>query len=329
MLLNYFVLFLFIVTLIVLIRLYIQKNTVALSKPLPLANNNSEMNQYTQRFNAEWPSHLETKISKQMVNEFPHISKIEIPNLWYELKTYLYLASLVKTLPMFSKEIDLVWHEMLEHEEEYNAFCKRFCGHIIEHHPHDTPKHLPKERAFFNILYRGMFPTSESNHYWGSFVSEEDQMSQWINRIETDPDDVYEETCNKNTSSQSDKVYLSFLQSNQKEIQYCRTLIAERQNTASIPSNDLVWLYSLGAISGTFYEEDLDDLKTNSFSDNAMFNTSSSSLFHKKSEDNYIDSDNNLATHSSSNSNDNSSYDSHSSSSCSSSSCSSCSSCSS
>ncbi|MDX1806607.1 MAG: hypothetical protein R3267_06250 [Paenisporosarcina sp.] len=268
-----------------------RNTTVKISKPLTTPQNgNSAASQYISLFNDAWPHQTESQISKDILKDFPNISANDLPGLWYELKKYLYLASLVKNLPMFSNDVDLVWHEFLEHEDEYNSFCLRFCGHIIEHKPHDKPKHLPKERAFFDILYRGMFHLEDNNYYWGDFFSEKQDVVQWTEKIEKDMDYVLDTTHNRKTNPVGKKVYREFLEFGQREIK--KSYI---KNNTSIQNEGLL-PFSLLAFSGYLYmDED------------------------KKENDTYFNGDNK----------DNSLSDNNSHSSCSTSSCSSCSSCSS
>lgn len=295
---------------------------VNISKPLANPHKvNSAASQYISLFNEAWSYQLESKISQEILKEFPHISANDLPGLWYELKKYLFLASLVKNLPMFSNDVDLVWHEFLEHEDEYNSFCLKFCGHIIEHHPHDKPKHLPKERALFDILYRGMFHISDSNHYWGSFFSEKKEAIQWADLIEKDMNFVLDSTHNRKTTMLGKKVYRDFLEFGQREIKKSNTM----RNISN--QNDGLLPYSLLAMSGFLYMDDTEEIsKKKAYPSDTSYTPSYSTPIEKKDQ-NHEESDTN--SHGDNNGNDNSSSDSGSTSSCSTSSCSSCSSCSS
>ena len=66
-------------------------------------------------------------------------NKEEINEAFEELKKYFWLGryshSIGKSLPMYSKKIDAVWHQFILFSREYMAFCNHFFGEYIHHAP--------------------------------------------------------------------------------------------------------------------------------------------------------------------------------------------------
>ncbi|WP_203364503.1 hypothetical protein [Bacillus sp. REN10] len=125
---------------------------------------------------------LEHKLNKSLSPDF--IKKVKIRVLtnhptwtdndfdWrlFELKRYFILAKILKTVPMFSEEVDEVWHEMLMFTKEYEAFSHKFYGSFLHHTPNIETVPIPNERAFFDWMYLQLFePTANSRLLWGPF----------------------------------------------------------------------------------------------------------------------------------------------------------------
>ncbi|PWK00008.1 hypothetical protein [Tumebacillus permanentifrigoris] len=87
-----------------------------------------------------------------------------------ELKRYFVLTTLLREVPMFSDDIDEIWHEMLLYSREYEAFCKAFAGEVIHHAPHSEPAPNPNGRAWFDWVYCQLFEvTPYSIYIWKNF----------------------------------------------------------------------------------------------------------------------------------------------------------------
>ncbi len=140
------------------------------------------------QFNHAWSIKIEKTVNVKKANHT--LTTSELQERWYELKKFLFLAGVSKSLPMFSKEIDDIWHFFLEEKELYNEFCLAFIGEQIEHHPHETPKDLPDERAWFDILYLSFFSVTSRSHLWGKFVQKKKAHAQWVERILKDPEEI-------------------------------------------------------------------------------------------------------------------------------------------
>jgi hypothetical protein len=97
-------------------------------------------------------------------------------NLWsekefelylYGLKQYFLLNAVLKTVPMFSKEVYIIWHEMLMFTREYEDFCNRYIGEMIHHVPSIGKDRMEDEvkRAEFDWLYSQFFEVNEVSNY--------------------------------------------------------------------------------------------------------------------------------------------------------------------
>lgn len=149
-----------------------------------------ETKQLFKQFNQAWSYKIEKAVNVRIRKANQTLTSPELRECWHELKKFLFLASVSKGLPMFSKKIDDVWHYFLEDNSRYEEFCYRFIGGPIEHHPHEKPKHLPEERAWFDLLYLSFFPITSHSHLWGTFLHEKEEYKKWIKRIVRNPEDI-------------------------------------------------------------------------------------------------------------------------------------------
>ncbi|MDQ0916664.1 hypothetical protein [Paenibacillus sp. V4I5] len=100
----------------------------------------------------------------------PSMSDDEFACKWFELKRFFLMNLILKRTPMFSSEIDEIWHEMLMFTREYQRFGDQFAGGVIHHSPEREPKQMPGERAWFDWVYAHLFefaPTS--SRCWNGF----------------------------------------------------------------------------------------------------------------------------------------------------------------
>ncbi|WP_100330038.1 glycine-rich domain-containing protein [Bacillus xiapuensis] len=116
------------------------------------------------------PSYME-KVKERVLTHHPHWTDHDFEWRLFELKRYFILSKIVKSVPMFSDEVDEIWHEMLMFTKEYEAFSKKFYGSFLHHTPTAEVKPIPFERAFFDWMYLQLFqPSSNSRLLWGSFL---------------------------------------------------------------------------------------------------------------------------------------------------------------
>ncbi|WP_169084483.1 hypothetical protein [Paenibacillus sp. PL91] len=114
---------------------------------------------------------FESRVKDRVLKEFPRMSDKEWNWTWFELKRYFLMCGIMRSVPMYSRQVDAVWHEMLMFTREYEQFCTRFCGEMIHHAPHAagvTPH--PGERALFDWVYSELFEQAPaSGRIWGAF----------------------------------------------------------------------------------------------------------------------------------------------------------------
>lgn len=170
-----------------------------------------ETKQLFRQFNRAWSMKIEKTVNVRVKNKKHTLTDVELRERWYELKKFLLLAGISKRLPMFSKNVDDIWHFFLEEEELYNQFCLDFIGEQIEHHPHETPKLLPTERAWFDLLYLCFFNVTSRSHLWGKFMKKKKEHTIWIERIENNPKGIIESFGRHSSHAASTHTLASFL----------------------------------------------------------------------------------------------------------------------
>ncbi|MFO7289846.1 MAG: hypothetical protein C0P67_007595 [Bacillota bacterium] len=107
---------------------------------------------------------------KRRIMEKSRVGETEWRNRWFELKRFFVLTSILKRVPMYSRDVDSVWHEMLLFTRDYERFSNEFLGTYLHHDPHDQPVFDPLERTWFDWTYTLFFrPTLYSRYVWGSF----------------------------------------------------------------------------------------------------------------------------------------------------------------
>ncbi|MEZ2659397.1 hypothetical protein [Aneurinibacillus aneurinilyticus] len=88
----------------------------------------------------------------------------------FEWKRYFLMASLYKSVPMYSEDVDEIWHEMLMFTREYEKLCVSVAGEMIHHEPNIERKPDSEERALFDVMYSLLFEVqSASWDIWGNF----------------------------------------------------------------------------------------------------------------------------------------------------------------
>lgn len=171
-----------------------------------------------QRFNAAWSTTIEETTNERIRANRPELTNVELRERWHELKKFLFLAGISKKLPMFSEEVDEIWHFFLEEKALYQKFCADFIGEMIEHHPHDTPQYMPKERAWFDILYLSFFTVSSHSSLWGAFLKEDAEHQIWIGKILDHPDEIIHLFGKPTATAESIYTLKNFLQFARKQL---------------------------------------------------------------------------------------------------------------
>lgn len=112
------------------------------------------------------------QVKHRFLQENPKRSEDEFEWLLFEMKRYFIVANLLKNVPMFSKEVDEIWHEMILFTKNYERFSDKFFGEMLHHIPNTKPEPAPQERAYFDWIFSQLFEVTEfSWKVWGSFFN--------------------------------------------------------------------------------------------------------------------------------------------------------------
>jgi hypothetical protein len=116
--------------------------------------------------NGEFAQHLKARVMKK----HPEWTEQKYEWVLLEWKRYFLMASLLKSVPMYSEDVDEIWHEMLMFTCEYEMFCREVAGDMVHHVPNMNPTPDPNARAVFDIMYSLLFELhSASWELWGPF----------------------------------------------------------------------------------------------------------------------------------------------------------------
>lgn len=138
----------------------------------PLIRTDSPASELVGRLEAALPSTYQEMLKQRVLSEHPDMSGEEYEWRWQELKRFFILCAILERVPMFSKDVDEIWHEMLMYTYEYQQFSERYLGRMLHHAPNTSAEQtpLPIERAWFDTLYVDLFGWHEySAKLWGAF----------------------------------------------------------------------------------------------------------------------------------------------------------------
>ncbi|WP_142386591.1 hypothetical protein [Bacillus sp. Marseille-P3661] len=110
------------------------------------------------------------KVKKRLLEHHPKMTEDEFEWCFFELKRYFLLNSIMKQVPMFSEEVDEVWHELILFTQPYHNFTSKFYGGMLHHMPNLKGEGDPNQRALFDWVYSQLFQITEySWKTWGDF----------------------------------------------------------------------------------------------------------------------------------------------------------------
>lgn len=122
------------------------------------------------RLERAFAAHYGSTLKSRVLAKYPRMTEAEYDWKLVELKRYLLMNAVLKGVPMFSPEVDDIWHEMLLFTREYESFCEQWYGRVIHHAPHGESVPMPGERAWFDWVYAQLFvPTEYSGQIWRGF----------------------------------------------------------------------------------------------------------------------------------------------------------------
>lgn len=121
-------------------------------------------------------------------------SNEQIVKLIFEQKRFFLMAKLFKNVPMFSTDVDEVWHQMLMFTRSYQTFCENFAGRMIHHEPNVDGVDPEDARFTFDVMYHLLFKEEDfSTAAWGNLFAKaptNDFVSHWK---ESSEDELYKE----------------------------------------------------------------------------------------------------------------------------------------
>lgn len=136
---------------------------LGLASEIPLAGMAQELETAFDRL-------FEPQLKRRVLVKYPHMTEAEFDWKTLELKRYFLMNAVMRGVPMFSDDVDHIWHEMLMFTREYETFCESWYGRIVHHAPHGEGAPMPGERAWFDWIYSQLFvPTPYSARIWRGF----------------------------------------------------------------------------------------------------------------------------------------------------------------
>ncbi|USB31804.1 hypothetical protein [Paenibacillus sp. YPG26] len=137
----------------------------------PLAEPGSPAYKLSIKLESSIPAEWAHALKRRVLSEHSNMTELEYDWRWVELKRFFIMCSVLKQVPMFSRAVDEVWHEMLMYTHEYQQFSKRFLGQMLHHAPNGEPTiPMPDERAWFDLVYVELFGWNyHSALIWGAF----------------------------------------------------------------------------------------------------------------------------------------------------------------
>ena len=121
---------------------------------------------------------MATPINQEVLDRLQEktgFSSEKIAALATELKRYFILSAIAgkKSVPMFSTDVDELWHAFILFTKEYADFCKQTCGYFVHHAPTikeekttRTPESNKAARQAFIELYKTHFGTEPDASIW-------------------------------------------------------------------------------------------------------------------------------------------------------------------
>ncbi|KJK30867.1 hypothetical protein MMB75_05935 [Paenibacillus sp. P2(2022)] len=166
-----------------------RRNAFFLSSPSPSSltqERHPEITELKELLERSIPASYAHNVKQRVMEAHPNLTEQEYDWRWHELKRYFMLCAIMNRVPMFSSDVDELWHEMLMFTREYQQFSGAFFGRMLHHAPHSGGSQLmPEERAWFDWLYVECFGWNRySASLWGTFFNHplpNDELSHYYN----------------------------------------------------------------------------------------------------------------------------------------------------
>ncbi len=163
-------------------------------------------------------TYFEERIQQRYMEEHKKVSPEEYNLLFFELKRFFIMCSLLKNVPMFSERVDDIWHEMLMFTKEYEQFSKRFYGQFLHHTPAEVKVPEPHNRAFFDLMYSQLFEfTPYTPMTWGAFFRNPLDPEQMEEILSSSPGELKQKYFREDADNKMVQALIHQLQSTIKE----------------------------------------------------------------------------------------------------------------
>lgn len=106
-----------------------RRNAFFLSSPSPSSlsqERHPEITELMQLLEQSIPVSYAHSVRNRVMEAHPEITEQEYDWRWHELKRYFMLCAIMNRVPMFSSDVDELWHEMLMFTREYQQFSEAF-----------------------------------------------------------------------------------------------------------------------------------------------------------------------------------------------------------
>ncbi|WP_394231719.1 hypothetical protein [Niallia oryzisoli] len=119
------------------------------------------------------PESYKEAVKNRILKKHPDWHDYEFEWIFFELKRFFLINTLLKSVPMFSTRVDDLWHEMLMFTREYELFSKNVYHELLHHVPNPDHPFMSEERGFFDWIYLSLFDTTpNSRDIWGGFLQQ-------------------------------------------------------------------------------------------------------------------------------------------------------------
>lgn len=140
----------------------------------------------SRKLEEHFPLSYQVNVYNRMIKETKFTER-KIMELIFEMKRFLILASVLKSVPMYSKDVDEVWHQMLMFTREYKALAEGFAGQFIHHAPNVNGVDEKDSKFIFDMMYLELFSAKPfSAEHWGSKFFSEKPSDELIRSIQTE-----------------------------------------------------------------------------------------------------------------------------------------------
>lgn len=223
------------------------------------------------------------RLKYRVLQVHPDMSSAKFDCLFFELKRYFLMTSVLRSVPMFSPQVDVIWHEMLMFTREYEQFCKQFVGYTIHHEPHAEAVPQPNEKAWFDWVYANLF---RSTPYYDLIWRGMFQFPLSQERLELlkhgAEEEIREKLFNQRAAAELktvDAAITALIDQGRKqllEVDHTSNLGSMKRNSHDRHQVDMIQLAGLAMFYSMYYPGDYDQMMNEANAQRAQANNASS-----------------------------------------------------